>query len=163
MVAADLSLVRWSGFENPASKLESALELGQFNEFLTPPEPASLAPANYHDILIPRIGLEWRALRARSLDLHTRAGYAYEPSPAPEQIGLTNFVDNNKHTGSLGLGATFANWSQFFLEPLSLDLAKVTTRLSARDHRKLSPVDPVGDYTSRGYIWQLALTSRIRF
>tara|TARA_R110002096_G_scaffold16898_14_gene58183 strand:+ start:21133 stop:22461 length:1329 start_codon:yes stop_codon:yes gene_type:complete len=163
VVVADLSLHRWSGFANPAAQLESALELGQFNEFLTPPEPSSLAPANYHDILIPRVGVEWRALHRRHTTLHTRAGYSYEPSPAPEQIGITNFVDNDKHTASLGLGLSLRDWTKIFLEPLSLDLSFAATQLARRNHQKLSPVDPVGDYHSDGTVWQLGVTSRLRF
>lgn len=163
VVVADLSLHRWSGFENPAAQLESALELGQFNEFLTPPLPASLAAANYHDILIPRIGVEWRTLHRRHTTLHSRAGYSYEPSPAPEQIGVTNFVDNDKHTASLGLGLSLRDWTSIFLEPLSLDLSFAATKLARRDHQKLSPVDPVGDYHSEGTVWQVGITSRLRF
>ncbi len=163
VVVADLSLHRWSRFANPAARLESALELGQFNEFVTPPAAASLAPVNYHDILIPRIGLEWLALDRRHVALHSRAGYSFEPSPAPEQIGLTNFVDNDKHTISAGLGLSLQDWTDVFLEPLSFDLSLAATSLVRRDHQKLSPVDPVGDYHSDGTVWQLAATSRFRF
>ncbi|MCP4443829.1 MAG: hypothetical protein GY811_00605 [Myxococcales bacterium] len=163
VVVADLGYVRWSRFANPASNLESALELGQFNEFLTPPAAASLAEVNYHDVLIPRIGAEWRASDGPHVTVHTRAGYSYEPSPAPEQIGLTNFVDNDKHTLSAGLGLSLEDWSGVFLEPLSVDLSLAATTLAGRDHRKLSPVDPVGDYHSDGTVWQAIVTSRLRF
>ncbi len=163
VVVADLSLHRWSRFSNPAAKLESALELGQFNEFLTPPEAASLAPANFHDILIPRVGVEWKTLERRQVTLHSRAGYAYEPSPAPEQVGVTNFVDNDKHTASMGLGLSLHDWTEILLEPLSLDLSLAATRLARRDHQKISPVDPVGDYHSEGWVWQVGVTNRMRF
>jgi long-chain fatty acid transport protein len=162
-VAADLALHRWSTFENPAAQLESTLELGQFNEFIDPPPASVLAPASYHDILIPRIGLEYVLQASATMRLHGRAGYYYEPSPAPEQVGLTNFVDNDKHTASLGLGATFRPWPSVLLQPFSLDGSFSLTSLRSREHNKISPVDPVGDYRSDGSVWQFALTSKVRF
>lgn len=162
-LAADLAYHRWSTFENPAAKLETALDLGQFNEFFDTPPASLLAPANFHDIIIPRIGIEYRIRESASTKLEGRAGYSYEPSPAPEQIGLTNFVDNDKDTGSVGLGLSFRPWPTVLLQPLSLDASFALTRLRSRDHKKLSPVDPVGDYQSNGNVWQFGMTTKVRF
>ena len=162
-LAADLAFHRWSTFENPAAKLETALELGEFNEFINTPPPSVLAPASYHDILIPRIGLEYEVGDSQTLQVHGRAGYSYEPSPAPEQVGVTNFVDNDKHTTALGLGLTFRPWPTVLLQPLSLDASFALTSLASRTHTKISPVDPVGDYKSDGNIWQFGMTTKVRF
>ncbi len=162
-LAIDLSFQRWSTYENPASKLDTVLELGQFQEFIEPTPPALLAPASFHDILIPRIGLEYRLFQSEENLLEGRAGYSYEPSPAPEQIGATNFADNNKHTTSVGMGLTTRLWPTVLLQPLSFDASFALTSLRARSHRKISPVDTVGDYRSDGSIWQFALTTRTRF
>jgi long-chain fatty acid transport protein len=162
-LAADLAFHRWSTFENPAAKLETELELGQFDDFIDTPPPALLAPASYHDILIPRIGLEYELRKSDTLHIHGRAGYSYEPSPAPEQIGLTNFVDNDKHTTALGMGLTFRPWPTVLLQPLSLDASFALTTLRSRNHKKISPVDPVGDYRSDGSIWQFGMTTKVRF
>lgn len=162
VVAADLVFHRWSEFRNPAALLTSELELGQFNEFLKVPEAALLTPANYHDILLPKVGIEWLAHRSYSQDLYTRLGYSYEPSPAPEQVGITNFVDNDKHTAAIGVGLTLHSFAAF-VAPLSLDASFAVTHLPERAHRKLSPIDPVGDYRSSGVIWQFFGTTRFRF
>jgi long-chain fatty acid transport protein len=162
-LAGDLSLHRWSAYENPAAQLTTAIDVGQFNEFLDPPQAALLAPSHFHDILIPRIGIELLAQRGAGHDLHLRAGYSYEPTPAPEQVGITNFVDNDKHTTSVGAGLTLREWSSILLEPLSIDASLALATLPSRAHRKLSPVDPVGDYHSAGQVWQFFTTTRIRF
>jgi long-subunit fatty acid transport protein len=162
-IAADLSLFRWSQYTNPASRVETMLSLGQFDEFVDAPSARPLDPANFHDIIIPRVGLEYLAAEGSDSKLHARAGYHFEPSPAPEQIGVTNFVDNDKHTASLGLGLSYRPWARIFLRPLSLDASVSATMLSERKHRKVSPVDPVGDYLSDGIIWQFITTTRFRF
>ncbi len=162
-IAADLAYHRWSTFQNPAAKLSTDLQLGQFDEFIDTPPDIVLAPANYHDILIPRIGLEYELRQSETLLVHGRAGYSYEPSPAPEQVGVTNFVDNDKHTTALGLGLTFRPWPTVLLQPLSLDASFALTSLRSRKHKKISPVDPVGDYTSDGSIWQFGMTTKVRF
>lgn len=161
-LAGDLSYHRWSQYENPAADLTTELELGEFNDFVDPPSPIVLAPTNFHDILIPRLGIEWLARKRSSSLLHLRAGYYYEPSPAPEQIGVTNFVDNDKHTATMGAGLTLPRWGAL-LRPLSFDAAFAVTSMEQRGHRKLSPVDPVGDYRSDGTVWQVRTTARFRF
>ncbi len=167
-LAFDVSYYRWSEFANPASRLQSAFELGQFTELLQPPEETVLALTSFHDILVPRIGIEWLAYRGKSesgtlSDWFARAGYSFEPSPAPEQIGSTNFIDNDKHTSSLGLGLTLKDYSSILVRPISFDASFAHTRLAERSHRKLSPVDRVGDVLSSGSVWQFIATSKMKF
>jgi long-chain fatty acid transport protein len=162
-IALDLAFHRWSTYRNPAAKLETELELGEFNEFIDPTPPALLAPATFHDIIIPRVGLEYRLYHTEYSLLQGRAGYSFEPSPAPEQVGVTNFVDNDKHTAAMGMGLTFRPWPTVLLQPMSLDASFALTSLRARAHRKISAVDAVGDYVADGSIWQFSMTTRIRF
>ena len=162
-IAADLSFHRWSAFSNPAARLNTELELGEFNELVDLPAETPLAKASYHDILIPRLGAEWTLREGAKSTLQGRLGYSYEPSPAPEQIGATNLVDNDKHTASLGVGATLRDWTEILLQPLSIDLSVALSSLPSRTHHKLSPIDAVGDYQSRGTVWQFATTTRVRF
>lgn len=174
-VAADVSYFRWSQFANPASRLESDFTLGQFTELIEPPEDAVLGLTRFHDVVIPRLGVEWLVHRSGSQkgrgkrdgnpgrEVYLRSGYSYEPSPAPEQIGRTNFIDNNKHTGSLGLGLTLHELSSTLVRPISLDGSFSLTTLTGRNHRKLSPVDRIGDIRSSGSVWQVIFTSRMRF
>jgi long-subunit fatty acid transport protein len=113
--------------------------------------------------LVPRIGVEGPLARNSRRTWWGRAGYSWEPSPAPEQIGETNFVDNDKHTASLGVGYTAAGIGEIFLKPISIDVYMALTWLPGRQHQQLSPVDPVGDYRAAGVIPQLGVSSRWRF
>lgn len=162
-IAGDLVYQRWSAYKNPAATLDSTLDLGQFNEFFDQPEDLELAPANFKDIVIPRIGAEYRAYDAKDMQLDARLGYAYERSPAPEQKGITNFADNNKHTLSGGMGVQLDKISEILLHPIAIDLSAAWTTLRGRNHRKSSPTDPVGDYRSDGNIFQVQSTLRVRF
>jgi hypothetical protein len=112
---------------------------------------------------VPRLGLEWTALSSPRRDLFVRGGYSYEPSPVPEQVGESNFVDNDKHTLSVGGGVTFRDFSTIVTLPASLDAYLALTLLDAREHHKLSPIDRVGDYRSSGHVLQVGLLSRWRF
>ncbi|MBK9034667.1 MAG: outer membrane protein transport protein [Myxococcales bacterium] len=154
----DLAWHRWSAFENPAAQIEIGLDLGQFQDLVDIPPQEPLPLPHYHDIAVPRLGVEHTRGATR-----WRAGYAYEPSPAPAQQGATNFIDNDKHTLALGAGVDQAGLGGIVLRPISFDVAVTATWLPGRDHRKLLAADPVGDYRSAGVIVTASVMSRWRF
>ena len=157
-VAFDLAWHRWSTFENPAAHIELGLDLKQFQDLVDIPPQEPLPLPHFHDIAIPRLGVEHTRGGAR-----WRAGYAYEPSPAPAQRGATNFIDNDKHTLALGAGVDKAGLGRIVLKPISFDVALGITWLPERTHAKLIAADPVGDYRSAGVIVTGSVTSRWRF
>jgi hypothetical protein len=163
LVSADLQYQRWSVFENPASQIEIQYDFREFNDQVKIPAPLPLEPAYFHDIVSPRLGVEVIAAAAKSATWLVRAGYAYEPSPAPEQRGETNLVDNDKHTLSLGLGLTLPRLGAIVPRPLDIDLYFAGTLLPEREHRKLSLIDPIGDYESKGYVLSGGVATRWRF
>lgn len=163
LIAFDVGYHRWSRFTNPSAQIELDLELGEFNDLVDIAEQPPLPDPHYHDILVPRVGIEGPLRTTSGTTLSGRAGYSWEPSPAPEQIGETNFVDNDKHTVSLGLGYTVDHLGSIFLEPVSFDVYAALTWLPGRVHHKISAVDPVGDYRAGGVIPQLGASSRWRF
>lgn len=59
--------------------------------------------SGFDDIIIPRLGVELQTTSSTML----RFGYFYHPTPAPEQDGATNLIDNDKHVFSLGLGYVY--------------------------------------------------------
>lgn len=162
-LAFDVQWQRWSAFENPAANITIELDVGMFNDLIDIPEPPPLPDPNFHDIVVPRLGLEWAALRSARRDVHVRGGYVYEPTPVPEQVGETNFIDNDKHTLSIGAGLTLRNFSAILLRPLCIDAFLAMTILEPRAHEKISPVDAIGDYRSSGHILQAGISSRWRF
>ena len=159
LLAFDLSYHRWSKFENPATQIDLAIDAGQFNDLIDIPNPPRLPRPHYSDIAIPRVAAEITLLRAPRHRLDLRGGYAYEPSPVPEQLGSSNFIDNDKHTASLGTGLTLAGFTSILPRPTRFDAFFALTYLSPREHHKLSPIDPVGDYRASGKIFQAGISS----
>lgn len=162
LLAFDAGYQRWSTFRNPAAKIDLELDVGPLNSFINlPPQPSHPAP-HLHDVLVPRVGVEHR-LRTGPAPVEVRAGYSFEPSVAPPQWGASNFIDNDKHTISVGGGVQWPGVGEVIPKPFSLDAHVALTYLTPRDHVKLSPVDPVGDYRSSGVALAASITSRWRF
>ena len=162
LVALDVAYHRWSVFENPTSRITIELDIKDFNDLVNIPPQRPLAPANLNDIVVPRLGVEYtRPWNGRTLAL--RGGYVYEPSVAPEQRGETNFLDNDKHTLTAGAGVDWPGIGAVISQPVSLDAVVGVTLLEPRDHHKVSPTDPVGDYRSTGWVFEFGITNRWRF
>jgi hypothetical protein len=163
LVAGDVTWQRWSEFQNPAAHIDIEYDLKDFNDLVVIPTAPPLPEAFFHDVIVPRIGVEYTAGNDRHTLFQVRAGYAYEPSPAPEQIGETNFVDNDKHTFSAGLGLSIARVTEILPRPVDFDLYLAATFLPDREHHKLSPTDAIGDYVSSGFVFAWGLASRWHF
>ena len=157
-VAFDLAWHRWSVFENPAAHIDFELDIGMFNELVDIPPQEPLPAPHFHDIAVPRLGVEYT--RGHH---HWRGGYVYEPSPAPAQRGATNFIDNDKHTLSLGAGLEKLGLGGIVLRPISFDVAVAATWMPARDHEKLVAADAIGDYRSAGFVLAASAMTRWRF
>jgi long-subunit fatty acid transport protein len=158
-LAFDLGWHRWSVYENPAARIDLVLDIGSFNELIDIPPAPPLPDPHFHDIVVPRLGVEYAIGDALAL----RGGYVYEPSPAPEQVGETNFIDDDKHTLSAGGGLTVSHIGEIIPRPMSIDVYAAITLLEGRSHAKLSAADPIGDYHSGGHVWQGGVTSSWRF
>lgn len=163
LVAGDLTWQHWGSYENPAARIELDLDLKDFNSLIDIPDAPPLPAAYFHDIVVPRLGVEILAGRTRRTTWRVRGGYAYEPSPAPEQRGESNFVDNDKHTLSAGVGVSVARVTEILPRPFDLDLFVAGTFLPDRAHRKFSPIDPIGDYVSAGAVFATGLMTRWHF
>ncbi len=165
LLAYDLTYARWSEFPTPAANFHLTLDAGALNPYVhIPPSPTYPEPG-FHDIVIPRIGVEVRALDGERLGLDVRAGYSYEPSPAPEQIGAASYADADKHRFSVGAGLAIKRLGRWFLArvPLAIDASFGVTALPPRANRKASPVDPVGDFVADGYVLEGGVTTRWAF
>src|SRR5262249_55207556 len=121
LVTVDLTFARWSEFPSPGSNLMIALDIGQFNSQIMLPAPRTYPAPGFHDILIPRVGVEWRAWQWSKLAVDLRGGYSYEPTPVPEQRLESNFADADKHTFALGAGLELNRVTTILPRPLSLD------------------------------------------
>lgn len=130
-----------------------------------PDEIVSLPPLplNLHDTFVPRIGVEVGVLETDAYQLDARMGYVYENSPFPRQTGTLNFVDNDKHTLTLGLGLTMTDLEPTLPGQLRIDAHALYSYLPEREHIKDSLVDAVGDYRSQGHLFGAGVTVEVAF
>ncbi len=91
-VEAGVTWRRWSQAPIPIENTTAAL----------PPQEA----LDFSDTFSPRIGAEGR-VDLGAWRLTPRLGYAFEPSPAPDQVGRHNFLDGDRHVTSVGLGLAY--------------------------------------------------------
>ena len=162
LVTVDLTYARWSEFSAP-ELLAISLDIPPLNGLVHLTPPRAYPPPNFHDIVIPRLGVEWRAHEWGRLSLDLRAGYSYEPTPAPEQRGESNLADGDKHTFSVGAGVNLERLGAILPGSLSLDAHFACTWLPPRVNQKEDPLDAVGDFTSDGVVLQAGLMLRSRF
>lgn len=100
LVEVGVTWKQWSKFRQP---IENTTE-GNL------PLPAP----KFHDIVIPRIGVEGELVFGRHT-LTLRGGYVFEKSPVPQQLNRSNFLDNDRHIVTFGLGYRY-------LRPKKLDV-----------------------------------------
>lgn len=159
--AVDVTWSGWSRFPAPVSTIELTLDLGDLD--FAVPVPDRPDPPGFRDVLSVRAGVELSVLSGDDLGLTVRAGAFAEPSPAPDQPGRTNYVDGDKWGISAGLGVELPVLGVVLEQPLVIDLAVQSIRLSPRTYRKTSPADPIGDYRAGGSILGAAASMRISF
>ncbi len=117
-VEAQLAWQNWSAYPLPTvNPVES-----------DPPQK----PPGFHDIVVPRLGVQWMLLRDRTKGVALRGGYAFVATPAPEQKGRQSLLDNSRHVLSAGLGVQLPGAAA----PLHLDLWMQLHLLVPRRHTK---------------------------
>lgn len=126
-VSGQLAYQRWSAYPLPTLEpVEGA-----------PPQE----PAGFHDIVVPRLGVEWHT-RGRT-QLSVRGGYSFFWSPAPEMDGQQSLLDNHRHILSTGVGVAWpgSRW------PLHLDawvqLHALMPRTHTKDPAQFEPDEPL--------------------
>jgi long-chain fatty acid transport protein len=119
-------------------------------------------PPRFHDTVELHVAtaLELELTRAARAEL--RAGYAFVPSPVPDQSGPDNLLDNARHRFGVGYGLTLRRP----LPPLGLDAALTLDQLVPRISRKATDVAPnnagAPTLTTRGRSLGLSLGLTVR-
>jgi long-chain fatty acid transport protein len=85
--ALDMRWTQWSGYRNTQGEA-----------------------AGFESTFSPRVGLEYHA----SEETDVRLGVAWEPSPVPDQVGRTNYVDNDRLILSFGASHGFETFGRAF-------------------------------------------------
>lgn len=166
----DATWMNWSAYVAPVAQLDAKLDIppppSGWPSTVTPPQapaPTRVEPLRLHDRVVPRVGVEWHALGDRNVRGFVRAGYEYAKSPIEAQLGLTNYVDRDRHTVSLGLGATLADLLPELPGSLFVDGHLQVSALPTETTRKTSAADYVGDYTAGGRIINIGITAGFAF
>jgi long-chain fatty acid transport protein len=166
-VNLDLAYVAWSAYVSPTAKTKAHLDAkpppGTPVDLPDDPKPTRIEPLAFEDRVVPRLGVEYlafamgepRAVRGRdeprpAIEIPVRAGYALEISPVPDQTGVTNFVDADRHTLSLGAGIAVNAPHAILPGTLALDVHVLWSILPERSTLKASAADFVGDYRAGG-------------
>ena len=125
-----------------------------------PPSDAPIDPG-FRNIVIPRIGGEYRAVDGEHFGLALRLGYYFEPTPVVDQPAELNYVDTVKHGVSAGFGLRFSEFTTALPKPVLLDFAFQYVGLPRREYMKPAANDPVGDYAASGRF--LGFTTSLSF
>ena len=158
-IEGDLEYLRWSDFHGAIPDLKLVVNLG-----ISPALVQAMFPdASFRDVIVPRLGIEWRRPLSGLLTFAARAGYAYERSPVPAQTGLTSFADNDRHVFAAGAGLSLAHVGAMLDHPLSLDVALSWQELALRTTEKDPTIFPGAAFTSDGRMVHLSTTLTVRF
>jgi hypothetical protein len=140
----DAAWVKWSGFSSPYGT-------GNINSYVIGNNQKA---ANFKDIPVMKWGGEYRLFQSGDMkNVSARLGYVYHPSPVPDQVADSNFVDNTRHGITAGLGFGIENpWKDSDL--FEIDVFSQLNLLNTRNVTKLAGnfVGAPG-YSTGGKIW----------
>lgn len=154
IASMDLAWVKWSEYSSPYGS-------GNINTYII----NSNTPAGFKDRLVPRAGAQYKKNINGTIlkDLILRGGYSFQKSPVPNQDRDSNFVDNDRHSFTSGLGFALKNpWQE--TSDLDLDFFAQYNWLHNRKITKISATN-IGapGYISGGSILLFGAGVTIRF
>jgi hypothetical protein len=119
--------------------------------------PAFVFAPGFHDTVSPRVGAELRRPSADDVAWRwaVRAGYARAPSPVPDQLGFTTFLDSTRHEVAIGGGYHVGRVAGV---DLAVEIAAQLHVLTARAEEKPSASLPYARFESSGMIVDGAAT-----
>ncbi len=159
-LGVDVQYAAWSEAPTPYLAAETVFsgdgvrDLGLEGALEAPgPGQSRIAPAGFVDTVNVRAGGELQLFERR---LSVRAGYAYRPTPVPDQTSGSNIADANAHVIAAGAGVALP--LAFIIdEPLLFDLSWQTQVFEPRGAVKQRADDPTGDWTLRGAVSELSV------
>ncbi len=159
-VAVEITLARWSRAPDPSPTFTADVG-GPLVEGLGLDERLDIANGQgvdlaFEDTPILKFGVEHRT----HPQVRLRAGYAYRESPAPIPVDVFNYIDNDAHLLSGGVGFSFEDPLEVHRSPFSLDLVYQLTVMVEQHVEQRAENDLVGDYDAGGIIHNVQLSFR---
>ncbi|MEM9691136.1 MAG: hypothetical protein AAGA56_01200 [Myxococcota bacterium] len=155
--AVGLTYKHWPDYPGPIAptvRCEDAANPEEGCMALQPTDP------DYAPVVSPRTGFEYDTPLSPDVMARWRAGYAFEPTPAPEQRGLEGLYDMHRSVFSLGYGFDFDG-----ALPMSLQGYGQAQWLHRRTHQKEvvqgAPVD--GRVVTEGVIVAGGFSAGVKF
>lgn len=134
---------KWSPYDGSMIKLDFTTFTSSLSQIRT--------NTKFKDIVVPRVGVTYDLENGQSL----RLGYAFRPSPVPDQKGDSNFLDSDRHI--IGLGHSFKFGSLFGLVDgnFSFDSHLQAQRFVSKKVDKTGPSTTIGfpGYTIAGTVF----------
>lgn len=165
-VGADLTWNQWSRYEDPTAALEVSLDLnippGLGVSTPVVPAPTPRVALGFRDTLTPRVGISYDAPLGRH-SLALRAGYHWDPSPVPDQRGVTTLIDADRHVASVGVGLILRALGAAIPGAVVIDAFASTQLIPARVVQKDDPTDRTGDFVADGAVWSAGLNASVGF
>lgn len=158
-LGAELAFQNWKALENVAAGIITDFDEDELGIEVPATSFVQVEPG-YRNTFSPRVIASY----ALDVDIYTitlRGGYNFAPTPVPEQRGLTNFADSNRHV--IGLGGTFGFYWPFLKSTVEFDLGAQLQRVTRREMEKDNPVSPGGDLSIRGMVYGISAAGRISF
>ncbi len=159
----DLQLAQWSEAPSPFLRVTNdisgaGLERLGLGDALDAPAAGQdrIVSPGFVDTINLRAGLEGKLLDGLLL---VRAGYAWRPTPVPDQTSGTNIVDNSAHVVAAGAGVVF-DLPFVAQKPFQLNASYQAQILQPRSTEKASSRDPVGSWESSGVVHNVGLDLR---
>jgi long-chain fatty acid transport protein len=136
-IEADLDWTFWSSYQQ--LKITNA----------TVPAYSSTAQKNWRDVCAFRTGLEYRVTQPVAL----RAGFSYDPTPAPAETLGPELPDADRLYYTLGAGFQFGNWT--------LDVSGIY--IDKKDRSVATPPNPNMSGTWKGDAWLAGMDIAYKF
>ncbi len=110
------------------------------------------APMGFSDIIVARASTRWQL----SAEWQLRAGVGWRPSPVPDQVSTTNYLDNMTFTFGGGADYSFSDPLEIFARPITASIGVEYLAARTRHVSKESPIDPLGGYSFGGGVLNAA-------
>ncbi|MCB9763374.1 MAG: outer membrane protein transport protein [Alphaproteobacteria bacterium] len=188
-LSVDIDQTKWSKFVETTPPYQEMAVEALTGASVTIRVGDDYGPPEFKDTWAFRVGASWDRCWTHCADQHAvagqpkvglastvRLGYAYIPSPVPDQTGRTNYMDSDRNVLAGGAGLEIHNRG---VGPVRLDVGAqrhaLATRTVNKDPDTVSDTDGDGilDYprgyplegriTSGGSIWMVSVGAELRF